>query len=77
MIFDRCTDYLVTSLTSYIKDSLEKLNKSYKKKKGNQLEKRLYKIIYELNLISSRLLLYCMPNICANLNVFIFIFLKL
>jgi len=69
-VMDKTQEHISTALNDYLNDSLKQLEKtkdkttsSYKKKRG-----RVFSLIYEINLISSRLLLTVIPNICMQLK---------
>eukprot|EP01080_Neovahlkampfia_damariscottae_P002637 gene2637-3834_t len=66
VLLSRSVDYIVTNLTEYIVQELNNLDKTkpkFKVKRGH-----IFKILIQLNDISSKLLLYIMPTIASQLK---------
>ncbi|KAL9645249.1 hypothetical protein ABK040_002449 [Willaertia magna] len=69
-VLDKVQEYISEPLNDYLNDALKQLDDTKDKTKSSYKKKRarLFKIIYEVNIVSSRLLLTVIPNVCIQLK---------
>lgn len=69
-VLDKTQEHISTQLNDYLNDILKELENTKDKTKSSFKKKRarVFSLIYEINLVSSRLLLTVIPNLCIQLK---------